>query len=52
MVDNLDDIDFFLDQMVENKEPYQINTVLKVIGRPVKNKNFTILDYIKSNFGS
>lgn len=51
MVDNLDEIDFFLDQMVKDKDPYQINTVLKVIGRPVRNKNFKILDYIKANFG-
>lgn len=41
----------FLDNEVKGKLKEQINTTVKVIGRPEREKNFQLGDYLKSNFG-
>lgn len=50
MKDNLNEIDSFIRKMVINKEKIKIHTVDKGIDRPEKKKDFTLMDYIQSNY--
>lgn len=51
MDDNRCDITVFLDRMVMEKKREEINTVVTPLGVPDKQKDFSIMDYVKSNFG-
>ncbi|MDR2951328.1 MAG: alpha/beta hydrolase [Prevotella sp.] len=52
MVDNLDEINIFIDRLVLDKKQLMINTVVKQIGKPIMKKDFQIEDYIKANSGN
>ncbi len=50
--ENREDVLWFLNKMVKEKKPYMIFREQKEIGRMVvADKNFTIQDYVKGNFG-
>lgn len=51
MNDNRDEILYFLNKMVGEGVKEQITVSVNMIGKPELNKNFTIMDYIRSNFG-
>ncbi|NDW09758.1 alpha/beta hydrolase [Dysgonomonas sp. 520] len=50
MTENLMEIESFLNKCVAKKQPLMIELRVQEIGKPVLNKDFEILDYIKSNF--
>lgn len=50
MEGNLDDIDSFIQKYVFDQENIQINTVEKRIGQPIKNKKFSVSDFMRSNY--
>lgn len=50
MSDNLGEIDVFIDKMVLGQEQLLIDTSVTDIKRASTNKNFTLMDYIRSNF--
>ena len=47
---NRDAIDAFLSKLVVDKEPLMIETDETTIGAPEVRKNFTLAEYIASNF--
>jgi len=50
MKENLDDIDSFITRYVLKKEPLMIHSKVKQIGTKDVKKDFTIMDYIQSNY--
>ncbi|MCC8147150.1 MAG: alpha/beta hydrolase [Bacteroidales bacterium] len=52
MKDNLNEIDSFIRKLVIGKQNLQIRTIVNEIGKPEKNKDFTIMDYIRSNYSN
>lgn len=52
MKSNLNEIKSFLNKFIKEKQPLIIDTQTKEIGKPDRKKDFELLDYIKSNFGS
>ena len=48
--DNRDAIDAFLSKLVVDKEPLMIETDETTIGAPEVRKDFTLAEYIASNF--
>lgn len=50
MKENLDDIESFIIRYVLNKEPLMIHAKVKQIGKDEVNKDFTLMDYIRSNY--
>lgn len=50
MNDNRYEIDAFLEKFVLQRQPLMIDTEVRGIGRPERRKNFTIEDYIRSNY--
>ena len=52
MNDNRAEILIFLDKLVRQKQKLIIDTSADQLDAPVRNKDFTIEDYVKNNFGS
>ena len=52
MADNRSEIMYFLNKMAIQKSKQQVNVSVNMIGKPEPNKNFTIMDYVQSNFGN
>lgn len=50
MEGNLDEIDSFIKKYIIDKENIQINTVEKRIGEPIRNKKFTVEDFMRANY--
>lgn len=51
MSDNLNEINTFIEKFVLQKQKLFIYTQVEQIGKPEMKKDFTIMDYVKSNFG-
>lgn len=51
MDQNREEIGIFLDRMVRRREPLMIDTQVRVVGRPDVKKEFTLMDYVRTNFG-
>ena len=50
MVDNITDINGFIQAYVINKKPLQITTIVKRLDKPDVKKKFKVKDYLKANF--
>lgn len=51
MRENRDEIVAFINKLVINKEPLKLNTNASKIGAPILNKEFSVMDYVRANFG-
>ena len=50
MVDNLEEINSFISKCVIEKKPLMIKTNVHPIGKPEVEKDFTIMDYMQTNY--
>lgn len=51
MNENMPEIETFIEKIAFGKQPLMIETEVTQIGKPEMKKDFTIMDYVKSNFG-
>lgn len=50
MKDNINEIDTFIKKLIIEKQNLKIHTIENEIERPELKKDFSILDYIQSNY--
>lgn len=51
MNENIYEIESFLDKFVQQKLPLTIDTSSRRLDAPQMNKHFTLMDYVRANFG-
>ena len=52
MNENIYEIESFLDKFVQQKLPLTIDTSSRRLDAPQMNKHFTLMDYVRANFGN